>query len=150
MSTLFRLDPEHFREQPRRVDLRDVGQVGDKAYRIPAFLACGEVSPTTVVSIDLERSEMAIGAARVERDNLFADPLSAGQEARQYRRERGQRRAVDSVEVDGAGHWRALPRLENAARTRGSTPRAPMPIDDEGPLRSPRRHVKRPLRLANP
>jgi hypothetical protein len=39
--------------------------------------------------------------AEVKRDNLFANPLGAEQEARQHRREGGQRRPDDSVEVGG-------------------------------------------------
>ena len=47
--------------------MRDAREIGDKRNRIAAFVARGEVGPATVVAVDLERSEMAIGAAWIER-----------------------------------------------------------------------------------
>ena len=77
--------PEHLGEQSRRLALRNVREIGDKANRIAALVAGGEIAPSAVESVHLERAEIAIGPARIERDNFRADTLAARQEPRQTR-----------------------------------------------------------------
>ncbi len=97
-------DAQHSGEQPRRLALRYVGEIGDKRNRIAPLVARGEVRPFAVVAVDFERSEVAIGPARVERDDFRADALSLRQDARQHGRERRKRGFVDRGEVDWAAH----------------------------------------------
>jgi hypothetical protein len=91
-------------EQPCGFALRHVGEVGDKRNGIAALVAAREISPAPVVAVDFERSEPAISAARIERDNLRADALASWEDARQHGREGRQRRRVDCGEVDRAVH----------------------------------------------
>ena len=58
--------------------MRYVGEIGHKANRIAASIAGREVRPTAGVAVDLERAEMAIGAAGIERDKLGPTRLPAG------------------------------------------------------------------------
>jgi hypothetical protein len=88
-------DPQHLSKQLRRFALRNVRKKRDKRNRVAALVASREISPAPVVAIDLERSKPAIGAAWIERDNLRADALASGEDARQYGREGRQRRQVD-------------------------------------------------------
>jgi hypothetical protein len=67
--------------------MRDVREIGDERNRIAALVATGKVRPFSVISVDLERAEMAIGATRIERYNLRADALASGEDTRQDSRE---------------------------------------------------------------
>jgi len=71
---------EHLREQPRRLALRNIGEIGDKGYGIAALVSGGEIAPTPVEAVHLERSKASIGPARVQRDKLTPNSFASRQE----------------------------------------------------------------------
>jgi hypothetical protein len=71
-------DPEHLGEQSRRVALIDASQISHKAYRIAALIVRREVDPSAVVSVHLERADIAIGPARIQGDKFAPDGFPRG------------------------------------------------------------------------
>ena len=100
MTTPPDFKPKHACQAPRGFALRDAFEVGDERHNVATLVSGGEIAPTPVEAVDFERSEPAINAARIERDNLGADALASRQDARKHGREGRQRRLIDRGEVE--------------------------------------------------